>query len=281
MVKRPIFRQKEQLPTRADVGRNQDWKSVYAGPVETDSRASTGPLTLLGIDGKIEYTLMGIIRPQESVGSLNDSDMETEVFRRLLIATRNPGKVREYRQLLQDIPFEVTSLDEVGVVDEVEETGSTFEANACIKTRAYAASSGLLTLADDSGLEVDALGGSPGVRSARYGGPGLTDEGRVALLLANMENVKWEDRGGRFRCVIAIAWPSGKLETTTGAVEGIIQHEPKGTNGFGYDPIFYLPHLGRTMAELPLEEKNILSHRAQAAGKAATLLKAYLMKDSG
>ena len=218
---------------------------------------------------------MGIIRPQESAGDLNDSDMEAEAFRRLLVATRNPGKVKEYRQLLRDIPFEVTSLDEVGIVDEVEETGSTFEANARIKARAYAASSGLLALADDSGLEVDALDGAPGVKSARYGGPGLTDEGRVALLLANMKDVKWEDRRGRFRCVIAIAWPSGELETATGAVEGTIQYEPKGTNGFGYDPVFYLPHLGRTMAELSLEEKNSLSHRAQAAGKAATLLKAY------
>ena len=218
---------------------------------------------------------MGIIRPQEPVRDLNDSDVEAAAFRRLLVATRNPGKVKEYRQLLRDIPFEVTSLDEVGIVDEVEETGSTFEANARIKARAYAASSGLLALADDSGLEVDALDGARGVKSARYGGPGLTDEGRVALLLANMKDVKWEDRRGRFRCVIAIAWPSGGLETATGAVEGTIQYEPKGTNGFGYDPVFYLPHLGRTMAELSLEEKNGLSHRAQAAGKAATLLKAY------
>ena len=243
--------------------------------METDSHAPIGPLTLLGIDGKIEYTPMDIIRPDDSVRGLNDSDVEAGPFPRLLIATRNPGKVREYRQLLRDIPFEVTSLDEVGIVDEVEETGSTFEANACIKARVYAASSGLLALADDSGLEVDALDGSPGVKSARYGGPGLTDEGRVSLLLANMKNVKWEDRRGRFRCVIAVARPSGEPETVTGAVEGIIQYEPKGANGFGYDPVFYLPHLGLTMAEISLVEKNGLSHRAQAAGKAATLLKAY------
>ncbi|MCE2463392.1 MAG: XTP/dITP diphosphatase [Dehalococcoidia bacterium] len=210
--------------------------------------------------------------------------MESKAPRRLLVATRNPGKVREYRQLLRGIPFEITSLEEIGIADEVEETGSTFEENACIKARAYAASSDLLSLADDSGLEVDALNGSPGVKSARYGGPGLTDEGRVALLLANMQNVKWEDRSGRFKCVIAIAQPSDEPETVTGAVEGIIQYEPKGGNGFGYDPVFYLPHLGRTMAELSLGEKNALSHRAQAAGKAVTLLKAYhpkLNKDSG
>jgi XTP/dITP diphosphohydrolase len=193
-------------------------------------------------------------------------------FRKLLVATRNPGKVREYKQLLRDIPFEVTSLEQVGVMDEVEETGGSFEENACIKARTYADLSGLLTLADDSGLEVDALGGAPGVRSARYGGTGASDEDRVALLLENLKDVAWEDRTGRFRCVIAIACPSGEVKTVTGVVEGFIQYEPMGANGFGYDPIFYLPHLALTTAELSLEEKNSLSHRAQAARKAVVLL---------
>ena len=189
---------------------------------------------------------------------MNDSDMESNISRRLLVATRNPGKVKEYRQLLRGIPFEVTSLDEVGIEDEVEETGSTFEENACIKARAYAASSGLLSL----GRRLRPGGGRTErlarCEVGRYGGPGLTDEGRVSLLLANMQRVKWEDRRGRFRCVIAIARPSCEPETVTGAVEGVIQYEPKGNNGFGYDPVFYLPHLGRTMAELSLEEKNAL-----------------------
>ena len=202
--------------------------------------------------------------------------MEEKAHPKLLLATRNPGKVREYVHLLIDIPFEITSLEQVGVADEVEETGDSFEENACIKARAYAALSGLLTLADDSGLEVDALSGAPGVMSARYGGLDLTDEDRVALLLENLKDVAWEDRAGRFRCVIAIAWPSGRVKTVAGVVEGIIGYGAKGANGFGYDPVFYLPHLGLTTAELPLEEKNNLSHRGQAARRAAALLEAVL-----
>ena len=199
--------------------------------------------------------------------------MEAKGIRKLLVATRNPGKVREFRQLLTGIPFEVTSLEQARLVEEVEETGSSFEENARIKARTYASLSGLLTLADDSGLEVDALEGAPGVQSARYGGPGIPDEERVTLLLENLKGVAWENRAGRFRCVIAIAQPSGEMETVTGVVEGVIQYEPKGNNGFGYDPVFYLPHLGRTTAEMSLEEKNGLSHRAQAARKAVALLK--------
>ena len=199
--------------------------------------------------------------------------MREKTVAKLLVATRNHGKVQEFGGLLQGIPFQITSLDQEGVVEEVDETGETFEENARLKARVYAGLTGLLTLADDSGLEVDALGGEPGVKSARYGGPELTDEGRVELLLNNLKEVPWEDRTGRFRCVIAIARPSGQVETVTGAVEGMIQYEPKGSNGFGYDPVFYLPHLGRTTAELSLEEKNGLSHRGQAARKAVELLK--------
>lgn len=193
-------------------------------------------------------------------------------IRKLLVATTNPGKVREYTQLLSGVPYQITSLNQEGIVSEVEETGDTFEENACIKARAYSSLSGLLTLADDSGLEVDALGGEPGVRSARYGGVEGSDESRVELLLKNLKDVPWEARRGRFRCVIAIASPSGQMQTVSGTVEGIIQYEPKGSNGFGYDPVFHLPHLDRTMAELSLEEKNELSHRSQAARKAAPLL---------
>ena len=200
---------------------------------------------------------------------------------KLLVATRNPGKAREFKELLRDLPLETISLEQAGVFEEVEETGDSFEENACIKAKAYAALSGLLTLADDSGLEVDALGGGPGVKSARYGGPGATDEDRVLLLLKNLEEVAWEDRTGRFRCVIAIARPSGEVRTVTGVVDGIIQYEPKGDNGFGYDPVFYLPHLGRTTAELSLEEKNGLSHRAQAARKAVVLLGSMLADEKG
>ena len=198
--------------------------------------------------------------------------MEAKAHRKLLVATRNPGKVREYRLLLGGISIEITSLDQEQVTEEVEENGDTFEENARLKAATYAALSGLLTLADDSGLEVDALGGAPGVKSARYGGPQATDEDRVRLLRGNLNGTAWQDRTCRFRCVIALAWPSGQVKTVEGAVEGIVQYEPQGTNGFGYDPIFHLPSLGRTMAELPLEEKNDLSHRGQAARKAVALL---------
>ena len=192
---------------------------------------------------------------------------------KLLVATRNPGKMIELRELLDGVPFRLTSLDDEQVVEEAEETGATFEENAKLKASFYASLTGLLTLADDSGLEVDALSGEPGVHSARYGGPGLTDEDRVELLLKNMKDVPWEKRAGRFRCVISILSPSEDFGMVNGVVEGIIQYEPKGANGFGYDPVFFLPHLGMTTAELSLEEKNLLSHRGQAARKAAGLLK--------
>ena len=195
---------------------------------------------------------------------------------RLLVATGNPGKAREFERLFREVPLKTTSLDEVGCREEAEEVGDTFEENAIIKARFYCERTGLVTLADDSGLEVDALGGEPGVRSARYGGPGYTDEGRVELLLRNLRDVAWEDRTGRFRCVIAIARPEGGVRTVDGAVEGIIQHEPRGGNGFGYDPVFYLPHLGKTTAELSLKDKNELSHRGKAAKKAIAVLRGIL-----
>ena len=208
---------------------------------------------------------------------------------KFLIATHNPGKVREYQALLGDVPFELASLSDAGINKEVEETGSTFEGNARLKACEYAATSGLLTLADDSGLEVDALGGQPGVRSARYGedtgsktgSRTLSDEGRVTLLLRNLDGVPWDRRTARFRCVIAVAYPPSveapapEPAFLEGSVEGVIQYEPVGNNGFGYDPVFYLPSHGLTMAQLPMEEKNRISHRAQAAQKAVALLRRW------
>ena len=227
---------------------------------------------------------------------------------KLLVATRNPGKMQEYRQLLQEIPFELVSLEDIGVSEEVEETGLTFAENASLKARAYSILGGLLTLADDSGLEVDALNGEPGIHSARYGEiahlnhaekspqppfnkgglggfvrgqEGISDQDRVRLLLRNLEGVPWARRTARFRCVIAIANTPGKplikggireLTLVVGAVSGMIQYEPIGKWGFGYDPVFYLPSHGLTMAQLPLEEKNRISHRANAAGKAIKVL---------
>ena len=290
---------------------------------------------------------------------------------KLLIATHNPGKLREYRGLLGNVPFELVSLVDLGISKEVEETGSTFHDNARLKASTYAALSGLLTLADDSGLEVDALGGEPGVLSARYGEKStqppldkdkspltplyergvrrisddkgrqrrMSDQDRVRLLLRNLEGVPWARRTARFRCVIAIAAPPsppsarsgmgdhgpfilkvtgiqtptachseersdeesrgpcdqddtedkdfrplavargddekampGVVALLVGSVAGMIQYEPIGQEGFGYDPVFYLPSYGLTMAQLSLAEKNRISHRANAAGKAAGIL---------
>jgi len=192
---------------------------------------------------------------------------------RLLLGTNNPGKVREYRELLQRVPFTIITPASENLDGEVDETGSTFEENALLKARHFAQASGLLTLADDSGLEVDALNGEPGIRSARYGGPGLTDEQRVTLLLSETSEVPWERRTARFRCVIALVWPSGDEATVAGSCEGYIAHEPKGTNGFGYDPVFFYPDLDRTFAELDSATKHRLSHRGQAARKAVERLR--------
>ena len=195
---------------------------------------------------------------------------------RLLLATRNPGKAREFAKLLEDVPFKLVSLEEAGISQTVEETGVTFEENAVLKARAYASLSSLTTLADDSGLEVDALEGRPGVMSARYGSPEISDEDRVQLLLHEIKDTPWEKRTARFRCVIAIARPSGEIRTVEGVVEGVIQYKPEGSNGFGYDPVFYLPKKGCTTAQLDTKEKNLISHRGRAAREAAAILKTHL-----
>jgi XTP/dITP diphosphohydrolase len=192
---------------------------------------------------------------------------------KLLLATNNKGKAREYRSLLSGVPFELVTPDEVGIKTEVEEVGESFEENARLKATTLAAESQLLSLADDSGLEVDALGGEPGALSARYAGEGASDGDRVSYLLTKLEGVPKEKRAARFRCVIAIATPEGDIELCSGECDGIIAFEPKGKRGFGYDPIFYLPELKKTMAELPPEEKNRISHRGRAAEKASQLLK--------
>ncbi len=196
--------------------------------------------------------------------------------RKLLIATRNQGKLREYRQLLADVPVEVIDLDGLGIVEEVAETGSTFAENAVQKALAYAQLSGLWAWADDSGLEVDALEGEPGVRSARFAGPDATDADRYRLLLQRMAHVPPGQRTARFRCVIAIATPEGRTEVAEGRCEGEIALAPRGEHGFGYDPVFYLPDRHCTMAELSPEEKNRISHRAQAARAAKRILKRML-----
>ena len=191
---------------------------------------------------------------------------------RLLVATRNSGKLRELTDLLGCVPYNLVSLSDLGIGQDVEETGHTFEENATLKAETYRDLSGVLTLADDSGLEVDTLGGEPGVRSARYAGPDATDADRIRLLLHNLSGLPQSDWTARFRCVVAIAGPGQQTKLYSGSCEGRIVCLPRGDNGFGYDPIFYLPQMGLTMAELSSEQKNRVSHRAAAALKAATAL---------
>jgi XTP/dITP diphosphohydrolase len=190
---------------------------------------------------------------------------------KLLLATNNRGKLREYRMLLQGLPYDLVDLNESGV-GQVSEDGNSLEENAELKARVCAERSQLLTLADDSGLEVDALGGEPGPLSARYAGEDASDDERIAYLLSRLGDVPWSQRSARFRCVIAVATPAGEVELCSGECPGYITFEPRGEQGFGYDPIFYLPEPARTMAELPLATKNRISHRGQAARKAYQVL---------
>ena len=199
---------------------------------------------------------------------------------KLLLATNNTGKVKEYRSLLQDIPFDLVTPKELGIVMDVEEKGTTYAENARLKACALAKECGLPTLADDSGLEVDALNGEPGIVSARYAGKSASDAERVNYLLSKLKGVPKEKRTARFRCVIAIAQPDGQVEFCDGECKGIIALEPCGKNGFGYDPIFCFPKYDKTMAELPIETKNHISHRGRAAQKARLILKKMIQKDT-
>lgn len=188
------------------------------------------------------------------------------------MATRNPGKIREIQALLEGLGYEILSLDHYPSLPPVEEKGETFRENALEKARAAARLTGEMALADDSGLEVDILNGAPGVKSARFGGEDISDAQRCELLLKRLEGVPLEDRKARFRCVIALVTPHGEEYVVEGTCEGYIALELKGGHGFGYDPIFYLPSHGRTMAQIPPEEKNKISHRAQALAKMKTVL---------
>lgn len=195
---------------------------------------------------------------------------------RLLIASANRGKVSEYRDLLDGLDCELLSLGDAGIDGDIAETGSTYEQNARLKAVEYAARSGLLTLADDSGLEVEALGGEPGVRSARYAGEHADDAKRVAHLLEKLKGVPAGMRGACFVCVIAIATPQGDVTICRGECPGSIALEPRGDRGFGYDPVFLLPDLGLTMAQLPPDVKNRLSHRGRAASAARHVLRRFI-----
>jgi XTP/dITP diphosphohydrolase len=199
---------------------------------------------------------------------------------RLLIATNNRGKVAEYRQLLEGCGWEIITPADIGLRLDVDEDGDGYAANARLKAEAFANASGLLALADDSGLEVDALDGRPGPLSARYAGEGQTDAQGVALLLHELREIPSERRTARFRCVIALAAPGGEVRFCEGECPGAIAREPQGDNGFGYDPVFYLPERGVTIAQLPPDEKNAISHRGRAARKACDLLKEMLRESA-
>ena len=191
---------------------------------------------------------------------------------KLLVATGNQGKLQEIRNLLEDSPIEIVGLDQLANPPEVVEDGATFTDNARKKAQEMAEFSGYLTLADDSGLVVDALNGAPGVFSARYAGEQGDDTANNDKLLATMDTVVDEKRQAAFHCVVALAWPDGRCETYAGQVAGLIMRGGRGDGGFGYDPLFMVPEYGKTMAELPLEIKNRISHRGAALRKVIPLL---------
>ncbi len=193
---------------------------------------------------------------------------------KLLIATNNQHKIAEFREIFADLPFKITFPREEGLDFEPEETGTTFAENAIIKATAFAQLTGLLTLADDSGLEVDALGGEPGVYSARYGDtPKNAHRRRYELVLEKLRNVPDDRRTARFRCALAIVLPQMVVDVVDGTVEGCITRAPAGNNGFGYDPIFWLPQYEQTLAQVSSAEKHRLSHRGYAARAAVPILK--------
>jgi XTP/dITP diphosphohydrolase len=183
---------------------------------------------------------------------------------KLIIATKNRGKLAELRELLASLPFEIESLADYPDFPDIEETGETFAQNAALKAEAVATATGELSLADDSGLEVDALGGRPGVYSARFAGSGKGDAANNEKLLAELSGTPQEGRTARFRSVIAIAAPGVETKLAQGSIEGVIADAPSGTGGFGYDPLFYVPEAQKTFAEMTAEEKNRISHRARA-----------------
>jgi XTP/dITP diphosphohydrolase len=198
----------------------------------------------------------------------------------LLVATHNQGKVVELAALLADMGIHCVSLADVGVSADVEETGTTFEENAILKATTYARMTGMRTLADDSGLEVDALDGAPGIYTARFGGKGISQPERNALLLSRLQGVTGTARAANFRCVVALADTDGTLlATAAGRLDGEIALEPVGDGGFGYDPVFWLPEQGITLAQLSAEHKQVISHRGRALRNIATQIRSMQAAD--
>ena len=195
---------------------------------------------------------------------------------KFVLATHNPGKIREMSAILGELGVEVVSPADVGITVDVEETGTTFAENAMLKAKAICAAAGLPAIADDSGLCVDALGGGPGVYSARYGGEGLDDKGRYMLLLNSMRGQT--TRKAHFACAIACAFPNGDELTAQGQCDGAIAFAPMGEGGFGYDPVFLVPEMGKTFGQLTAQEKSAISHRGKALRDFSEKLATYLNK---
>lgn len=196
-------------------------------------------------------------------------------MRTLILASKNAGKLKEFQSLLAGLPFIVTSLADYPDIPEIRETGATFAENAAIKAEAVSQYTGELSLADDSGLEVDAIHGRPGVYSARFAGEPASDEANNQKLLDLLSAVPEGKRTARFRCVIAIAAPGTATQLAEGRCEGEITFAPCGTDGFGYDPLFFVPSLGKTFAEMSAEQKNKISHRAHALSVAVKILNEF------
>jgi len=194
---------------------------------------------------------------------------------KILLGTNNFGKVREFLTLASALPYTITIPSDEGIYIHVEEYGKSYHENAYIKAQAFSEASGLTTIADDSGLEVDALGGAPGLKSARYAGLDATDKDRVLYLLDKLKGIGWEKRTARFICAIVLVKPNGEPKYFDGVCEGKITLEPKGEAGFGYDPVFYIPAMGKTIAQLSPDQKNNISHRSIAAKQLLRHLRDY------
>lgn len=185
-------------------------------------------------------------------------------MRKLVVASKNKGKLKEIEEILAGMPFEVVSMETAGIGNDIEETGSTFEENALIKAREIYEITKEMVMADDSGLEVDYLNGAPGVYSARFAGEGATDEQKNQKLLDLLRDVPFDKRKARFVCVIAVFFRNGEYFTVRGTCEGYIALKPEGKNGFGYDPLFYMPEYNMTTAQMEPEQKHMISHRGRA-----------------
>ncbi|MCY7957912.1 XTP/dITP diphosphatase [Bacillus spizizenii] len=196
------------------------------------------------------------------------------IMKEAIIATHNPGKVKEFKEILEPKGYDVKSLAEIGFTEEIEETGHTFEENAILKAEAVAKAVNKMVIADDSGLSIDNLGGRPGVYSARYAGEQKDDQANIAKVLSELKGIEKEQRTARFRCALAVSIPGEETKTVEGHVEGYIAEEPRGEYGFGYDPIFIVKDKDKTIAELTSDEKNKISHRADALKKLSKLLEA-------